>query len=68
MEGIPGGWPAHENPEYQPAPVHNSTTIPQETAVPPGTARKGSPTGDEKSKGLRKLFKRKPVAEQGMLR
>ncbi|KIW70510.1 hypothetical protein PV04_02772 [Phialophora macrospora] len=67
MEAIPGGWPAHENPEYQPMPVHDSTTMPQETVVP-GTAREFSPPVDEKSKGLRKLFKRKPVAEQGMPR
>lgn len=45
IEGIPGGWPAHERAEMV-------------EGQPPGP-----PT--ENSSGMKKLFKRKPVATQG---
>ncbi len=67
MEGIPGSWPTQEPHDYQAAPGYDSATLPHES-VAPGTAREVSPTAEEKSKGLRKLFKRKPVGEQGMAR
>ena len=60
MEGIPGGWPAHDSYEQHPALVGD----PVESTAP-GTARETSPTAEEKSRGIRKLFKRKPVAETG---
>lgn len=60
-ESIPGGWPGHETDYHaDPTAAYDSTTLPHET-VTPGTARDPSPTTEEKSKGLRKLFKRKPV-------
>ena len=67
MDGIPTGWsrhqPAHESHEHQPVPG-SFDTHPMEPEEPaPGMATEVSPPVEEK-KGLRKLFKRKPVAEQ----
>ncbi|KAI1610052.1 hypothetical protein EDD36DRAFT_62981 [Exophiala viscosa] len=71
IDGIPGGWPKHE----QGAAAHDITTgAPATTgATAPSTSlnqpqRSVSPGENGKSRTLGKLFKRKPVAagEQGM--
>jgi hypothetical protein len=65
MEGIPGGWPSHEN--EHPAYRQTETSDVLHDPIPPDTGRATSPATEDK-KGFRKLFKRKPVAEQGMAR
>jgi len=69
IDGIPGGWPKHEHG----APAHDITTgTPTTTgATAPMTSvsqpeRNVSPGESGKSRTLGKLFKRKPVGEQGM--
>ena len=71
IDGIPGGWPAHERG----APAHDTTTgAPAPTGATAPTTfvtdpqRNVSPGEGGKSRTLGKLFKRKPVAvgEQGM--
>lgn len=60
MEGVPGGWPGYEHKPVDATSYHEPTTVPV-TEAP----RTTTPPGKE-SKGIGKLFKRKPVAEQGM--
>jgi hypothetical protein len=55
MEGIPGGWPAHDEADVPGVVDGGVGGAAADGAAPP-----------ERSRGLGKLFKRKPVGEPGV--